>query len=171
MFGLFKPKKSTSIFSKQEVVAAANAVMCWKLSVDEAASTYDGMRLGRLSIIPWSDVANRFIKKILQLGPFSPDDKAQIEQRMNMYLSFVKMQALDNSNYFTQEELETIGEFIAIATVCGIKMAILSDIERAALVHDLLPQEWLVKAGLVPERFDDTYFSITGKKRRQREIG
>jgi hypothetical protein len=176
MFGLFGTKVKKAVVVQQDATPAMNAVMdaaksvmCWKMCVDESAASNGGMRLSRIDILVWADVANRFIKTTQLHGNISLNEKAQLEERMNAYLMFIKFQVLENNHLFTQEELEKIGEFIAVAAISGIVMAILSDIEKASIIHDLLPKEWLIKAGINHEKFDDTYFSMTGKRRKYRD--
>jgi hypothetical protein len=71
---------------------------------------------------------------------------------------------------FSCVEAERIGEFIAVAIVRGIEEAIIADAERASLIYDLLPQQWLEAAGFVPKKFDGWYFEMTGKRRVRREF-
>jgi hypothetical protein len=50
-----------------------------------------------------------------------------------------------------------------VASACGVDNALLFDADRAALVYEYLPREWLLAANLDRPAFDQWYSKETGK--------
>ena len=84
-----------------------------------------------------------------------------------MYLYFFKDRVLSQQGVarLTPAQLEQVGVFVALASVQGLEVAVLSEPKRAALVFDLLPTYWVEAAGISREQFDHCYFQRTGKHR------
>jgi hypothetical protein len=132
--------------------------------VDESAAKNNGYRVSSGGTFMWLDVVDRFIREFHGLGPIPNEEVASVRQRFDLYLQLFIEQ---NGYRFhkSQEELEKVGEFIAVAVVCGLEEALVYNPERANLVYDILPREWVVSAGFPPESFDAHYFKRTGRKR------
>ena len=112
----------------------------------------------------WEDVISRFCRKWRNIHLNAP---STLETRCEAYRCFMNEVILGRTHNppFTTTELELIGEFIALAIVRDIQEALIADPERASLVIELLPRDWLDAANVVPERFDAWYSEMTGKQR------
>jgi len=139
------------------------AINCWKQCVSQES----GDHVPRYrDILFWQGVFVRFAQEWRKVQPSASD---VLEGRCGLFLQFIHERIIENySVYFTEAELEQIGEFVAVSIIRDFKEAILADAERASLVIDLLPREWCDTAGLDPEKFDDWYFKMTGKERVRR---
>jgi hypothetical protein len=164
---MFKWLKNVGRAADSAVVSTM-AVNCWRQCFNESSTTFKGNR--HASPFFWGGVASSFVSKWRQVHPASKDPQEILEQRCQAYMEWfqenIHMRIVGGE--FSHAEAERIGEFIAVGVTRGIEEAILLDAERASLVHDLLPAEWLEGAGLSPEQFDEWYFKTTGKRRVHR---
>ena len=162
MFNLFKKQQQRLQLATLGLVQD-NVISCWTKCVnEEAALSPNSIRLG-FTRWGWENVTQRFLKE-KYIQQFSKD-AAVSEERFAAYLAFVDERILQQGYRFGAEELERIGEFIAVASVLGLEESILSNPERAAIIFDLLPASWLNFIKMDADRFNELYSKHTGRKR------
>jgi hypothetical protein len=160
MFGWLKGIRNAA----QGALVGPLAVRLWKMSFNEVATAGGGARCNDIDF--WREVANGFIVMLNQ-HPQLRMTRADTtyDMRCEAYLSILEEILLGHSPPLSQSDLERIGEFIAFAVTRGPEEAIVVDPERASLIYDALPTEWMEGAGLPPDKFEALYFKATGKHR------
>src|SRR6266566_420972 len=140
MFGWFK---NTSKAVNSAVVSTM-AVNCWRECSSEADTHVTKLR----AVEYWQTAMRLFYEKWRKIHPASKDPQNILQQRCETFLSFIEGELIFAiwAGKFTDDELRKIGEFFATAMVRDLQEAILLDAERAAIIHDSLPTEWLEAA-------------------------
>jgi len=141
--------------------AAHTAAVCmWRRCVKEAAIF--GHPISAYSC-DWDGVGNIFFREIKSTDPTDQE----LEAMTGRYEGYVRIFINEHGERwdYHPKELEQVGEFIAVAVLMGLEDAILFDTERANLVYDILPGQFVEAAGFPLEHFNAVYFKCTGKKR------
>ena len=160
MFSWLKGIKSAA----QGALVGPVAVRLWNQSFNEVALAGGSARYNDSDF--WSEVAKGFIVMLNQHpGLRVGRTDTNYEIRCKAYLNILEHNILGHSPVPSQSDLERIGEFIAFAVTRGPEEAIVVDPERASLIYDALPAQWMEDAKLPPRVFDALYFKATGKRR------
>ena len=146
---------------------AAAVTFYWKTSFMKVATRHGSSGGRHHDFSFWKDVAEAFRVRWCEVAPPSNDPEGLLEQRLDVYLAFLRDTVLKEAQNgrITTAELEQIGEFIAQASVQELRIAVLSDPVRVSPIFDLLPRDWLETAEITPEQFELCYFQRTGKSR------
>lgn len=162
MFRLFKKLGDIT----RDSLTVTKVELLWRQCVDESAANNNGRRINSGGTFLWEDVVRRFYRKIEVLSASQLSSKG-VEELAQRFDAYVRLFITEYGYRFCddQKELEQVGEFIAVAVVCGLEAAMIYNAERANLVYDLLPLESVAAAGFPPAKFDAWYHKQTGRKR------
>src|ERR1017187_10429757 len=128
MFNLFKRLRRTVGFANTCVAVEFRWGVCFaKAARRSGARHYD--------IAFWQEVADSFCAKWREAEPGSQDPARLLEQRLGVYLSFLRDTVLKEAECgnLTTAQLEQVGRFFARASVLDLQNAVLSQAGRTAL--------------------------------------
>jgi hypothetical protein len=112
----------------------------------------------------WKELFERFKHKYRRAhpAPQGPELEVRCEALLDVVCETSLMLSIRLGMY-TDAQLERIGEFFAVASACGVDNALLFDADRAALVYEYIPHEWLLATNFNRPVFDQWYSKETGK--------
>ncbi len=139
-------------------VLALEAMKLWRDSAKEAkaAAVFGGA-------LYWQTAFGRFEQKWRAFHP-TPQGP-ELEPRCAVLcelLSEGDVYIMIGLDKYTDAEVEQLGEFCVLVVVLGIRDALLFDAERAALMYEHLPSDWLRAADIDRPKFDQWYSARTG---------
>lgn len=173
MFEFFKRRR---LANDPMVVASAicsENLACWQaasivgLEENKEMNFWGG---GMRNELYWRSTFKHYVQNFRQRHPKpqAPELESRVEGLQSVICDTSLTLAM-RLGFYTDSELEALGQFCALTVALGIRDELLLDPKVSALIYEYLPVEWVQAAGLGRAEFERFYTQKTGEVYKPRE--